>query len=280
MRAILRFLFGLRLILLFIALQSIAVVLIIRQNAFHRASYFNSSNAVAGKLYNNVANARYFFSLNTINDSLATENSRLRAQLSTKYLGQTSNWLVRDSSALRVPRYTYTSAKVVNSTIGYRSNYLTLDKGSDAGIAPRMAVVSANGIVGIVKDVSANFSTVISVLNKNARISAKLKKSGTTGTIVWEGVNYRVASLIEIPIHVDVAVGDTVSTSQYSNIFPENIYIGKVKSIQKTEGSSTYQIKIKLGTDYQRLSFVDVIGDKIQAERDSLEGGLLYDWSS
>jgi rod shape-determining protein MreC len=86
-----------------------------------------------------------------------------------------------------------------------------------------------------------------------------------------------VASLIEIPIHVDVAVGDTVSTSQYSNIFPENIYIGKVKSIQKTEGSSTYQIKIKLGTDYQRLSFVDVIGDKIQAERDSLEGGLLYD---
>jgi hypothetical protein len=28
------------------------------------------------------------------------------------------------------------------------------------------------------------------------------------------------------------------------------------------------------------LSFVDVIGDKIQAERDSLEGGLLYDWSS
>jgi rod shape-determining protein MreC len=68
-----------------------------------------------------------------------------------------------------------------------------------------------------------------------------------------------------------------VSTSQYSNIFPENIYIGKVKSIQKTEGSSTYQIKIKLGTDYQRLSFVDVIGDKIQAERDSLEGGLLYD---
>jgi rod shape-determining protein MreC len=125
--------------------------------------------------------------------------------------------------------------------------------------------------------VSAIFSTVISVHNKNARISAKLKKSGTTGTIVWEGVNYRVASLIEIPIHVDVAVGDTVSTSQYSNIFPENIYIGKVKSIQKTEGSSTYQIKIKLGTDYQRLSFVDVIGDKIQAERDSLEGGLLYD---
>lgn len=277
MRAILRFLFGLRLIFLFIALETIAVVLIIRQNAFHRATFFNSSNAVAGKLYSNVADARYFFSLSSINDSLAAENSRLRAQLSTTYLGQTSHWLVSDSNALQIPTYTYTSAKVVNSTIGYRSNYLTLDKGSNAGIEPRMAVVSAKGIVGIVKDVSGNFSTVISVLNKNARISAKLIKSGTTGTVIWEGSNYRVASLIEIPIHVEVAVGDTVSTSQYSNIFPENIYIGKVKAVQKTEGSSTYKIKILLGTDYQRLSFVDVIGNKIQAERDSLEGGLLYD---
>lgn len=277
MRAILRFLFGLRLIFLFIALETIAVVLIIRQNAFHRASFFNSSNAVAGKLYSNVADARYFFSLRTINDSLAAENSRLRAQLSSNTLEQTSNWLVSDSNSLRIPKYTFTSAKVVNNTIGYRSNYLTLDKGTNAGIEPRMAVVSANGIVGIVKDVSGNFSTVISVLNKNARISAKLVKSGTTGTIIWEGSNYRVASLIEIPIHIDVAIGDTVSTSQYSNIFPENIYIGKVTDVQKNEGASTYQIKIQLGTDYQRLSFVEVIGNKTRAERDSLEGGLVYD---
>jgi rod shape-determining protein MreC len=115
------------------------------------------------------------------------------------------------------------------------------------------------------------------VLNKNARISAKLLKSGTTGTVIWEGSNYREASLIEIPIHIEVAVGDTVSTSQYSNIFPENIFIGKVNEVKKSEGSSTYQIRIDLGTDYLRLNFVDVIGNKLQAERDSLEGGLIYD---
>lgn len=277
MRAILRFLFGLRLIFLFIALETIAVVLIIRQNAFHRASFFNSSNAAAGKLYSQVADARYFFSLRTINDSLAAENSRLRAQLSTHYDDQASVWLVNDSNVLGMPKYTYTSAKVVNNTIGYRSNYITLDKGSNAGIEPRMAVISANGIVGIVKDVSANYATVISVLNKNARISAKLLKSGTTGTIIWGGSNYRMASLIEIPIHIDVAVGDTVSTSQYSNIFPENIFIGRVNEVRKTEGSSTYQIDVDLGTDYLRLNYVDVIGYKLQAERDSLEGGLIYD---
>ena len=277
MRAILRFLFGLRLIFLFVALETIAVVLIIRQNTFHRASFFNSSNAVAGKLYTNVENVRYFFSLRTINDSLAAENSQLRSQLAANYFDQGSTWLLSDSLALNIPRYTYTPAKVINSTIGYRSNYLVLDKGSNAGIEPRMAVVSPNGIVGIVKDVSENFATVISVLNKNARISAKLLSSGTTGTVIWEGSNYRMASLIEIPIHVEVTVGDTVSTSQYSNIFPENIFIGSVKEVQKKEGLSTYQIKIQLGTDYQRLGFVDVVGNKIQAERDSLEGGLIYD---
>ncbi len=277
MRAILRFLFGLRLIFLFIALETIAVVLIIRQNAFHRASFFNSSNAVSGKLYAQVADARYFFSLRSINDSLAAENSRLRAQLFTNYDREESIWLLSDSSALGIPKYTYTSAKVVNNTIGYRSNFLTLNKGSKAGIEPRMAVISADGIVGIVKDVSDNYATVISVLNKNARISAKLLKSGTAGTVIWEGSNYREASLIEIPIHVEVAVGDTISTSQYSNIFPENIFIGKVKQVRKSEGSSTYQIDVSLGTDYLRLNFVDVVGYKLQTERDSLEGGLFYD---
>lgn len=277
MRAIFRFLFSLRLIFLFIALETIAVVLIVRQNAFHRASFFNSSNAVSGKLYSSVANVTYFFSLRTINDSLAAENSRLRSKLLNQRKAEVTEWLVNDSSALGIPQYTYTTAKVLNSTIGYRSNYLTLNKGSKAGIEARMAVVSQDGVVGIVKDVSEHFSTVISILNKNARISAKLVSSGTTGTIVWDGTNYRVANLIEIPVHVDVAEGDTVSTSQYSNIFPENIFIGVVKEVQKSESASTYQIKIQLGTDYQRLSFVDVIGNKIQAERDSLEGGLVYE---
>ncbi|MDP2187878.1 MAG: rod shape-determining protein MreC [Sphingobacteriaceae bacterium] len=277
MRAILRFLFGLRLIFLFIALETLAIVLIVRQNAYHRASFFNSSNAFAGKLYTQVADVRYFLSLKSINDSLAAENSRLLAQLPQNREIETATWLINDSSALGSPRYTYTSAKVVNNTIGYRNNYITLNKGINAGIEPRMAVIGPNGIVGIVKDVSANFSTVISVLNKNARISAKLLKSETTGTIVWEGSNYRVAKLIEIPIHIEVAIGDTVATSQYSNIFPENIFIGSVKDIQKTEGSSTYQIDVLLGTDYQRLSFVNIVGNKMQAERDSLERQLSYD---
>jgi rod shape-determining protein MreC len=276
MRAIIRFLYGLRLVFLFLLLETIAVVLIIKQNAYHRASFFNSSNAVSGRFYAKIADANYYLSLRQVNDSLAAEISRLQNQLPRFQRVDSSNWLVSDSTSF-TPTYTFTPARVVNNTIGYRSNFLTLDKGTLAGIEPRMAVVGMNGIVGIVKDVSEHYATVISVLNKNTRISAKHSISGATGTVVWNGLNYRKAQLIEIPTHIDLAEGDSVTTSAFSNIFPENLHIGRIVSIEKPEGSSTYMVDIELGTDYNRLSFVQVIGNRLQAERDSLEGGLIYE---
>lgn len=277
MRAIIRFLYGLRLVFLFLVLESIAVILIINQNVYHRASFFNSSNAVSGRFYAQIANANYYLSLRQINDSLAAEISRIQAQLPRYQHTDTSLWLVSDSLSPTFSSFTFTPARVVNNTIGYRNNFLTINKGRNAGIEPRMAVVGADGIVGIVKDVSEHYATVISVLNKNARISAKHGPSGATGTVVWNGMNYRQAQLIEIPIHIDLTEGDSITTSAFSNIFPENLHIGRIRSIEKPEGSSTYVVDIDLGTDYNRLSFVQVIGHLFQAERDSLEGGLIYE---
>lgn len=272
MGTIVRFLYRLRLFFLFVLLETVAIVLTVQQSAYHQASFFNSSNAVAAGIYKKIADAHYYISLKSANDSLAAENARLLSMLYSDTL------VITDSMQFPsdVLSYSFQSARVINNTTAFRNNFLTLNRGSLQGVRPRMAVVSAQGAVGIVKDVSDNYATVISLLNKNARISAKHTKSQTTGTIIWQGGSYQFAQLIEIPIHVTVKVGDSVTTSSYSNIFPEDIFIGKVSKVEKTDGASTYEIKVKLGVDYKQLTFVNLIDHHGQLERDSLETKLNF----
>lgn len=276
MSTIIKFLYKLRLFFLFLLLETVAVVLTVSNNAYHQAAFFNSSNFVSGEFYRQIAEVRYFLNLRSVNDSLANENALLQSKIAAFQSDSNEiDWKIADSTS-RIARYSFKAARVINNTTSFRNNFLTLGKGSLDGIKPRMAVIGQHGVVGIVKDVSPHFSTVISVLNKNARISAKHLKSATTGTVVWEGGNYRVAQLLEIPVHIDLKKGDSIVTSPYSNIFPENIFIGKIVKVEKPEGASTYNVTIRLGTDYKRLAFVQVVENSLQTERDSIESRLNY----
>lgn len=275
MRAILQFLYGLRLVFLFIALETISIVLIVNNNAYHKAGFNNSSNAIVGSGYEKITQTRNFFKLRQINDSLSLEIAQLQALL--LHLPRRDSALASTDSLLSKSGFVVFNAKVVNNTINYRNNHLTLNKGSKDGIAPRMAVISKNAVIGIVKDVSPNYSTVISILNSNARLSGKISRNNAIGIIKWPGTNYREVQLHEIPTHIDVVEGDSVVTSEYSNIFPGNIMIGTVSAVELPHGSSTYVVKVKLTKDFKRLSYVQIVSYALQMERDSLEGRLIYD---
>jgi len=277
MRAILQFFTRFRFLLFFLLLEAIAVVLTIRHNYYHQAAFFNSSNAVAGGFYQRLNNFTAYLDLRRVNDSLVNYVSTLQATLPQNQFSDSSTFLPLPMDTTVSQRYFFTGARVINNTIEFRNNYLTLDKGSLAGIKTRTAVMTTNGIVGIVKDVSPHFSTVISILNKNARISVRLKTSGTAGTVLWSGGNYRYADLIEIPEHIDVKPGDTLLTSPYSSIFPDGLFIGTIDEVYLPEGSSMYEIKIKLGADFKQLNYVWVVEDRLVGERDSLESSLTYD---
>jgi rod shape-determining protein MreC len=168
-------------------------------------------------------------------------------------------------------KYTYTSAKVVNNSTNRRDNYLTLDKGSKQGIRNNMAVISSTGVVGVVKDVSDNFCTVISLLHSDLTISSKLKKDGSFGPLNWDGVNFSVATLSDIPTHVRLKEGDTVVTSQYSKMFPENIMIGTVQSYYTEPMKPFYTVKVNLSTDFKKLTYVYIVQNKLREEQEALE---------
>ena len=270
MRNFLLFIYRHNFTFLFLILEIVSFYLLINHNSYQRATWLSSSNKVSGNIYNSYSNATQYLMLQQINEELAKENAYLRSQMPASFKDSKDYFsLVYDK--LNKRQYTYRSARVINNSVNKHFNYITINKGSLNGIEKEMGVISAKGVVGIVKEVSEHYSSVISLLNTRLKISAKLKGKGFFGALGWDGDDYRYAWLNEIPIHASVSVGDLVVTSGYSAIFPEGILIGTVEEVEKDKGESFYRIKVKLSVDFKDLSFVEVISNNMRDEQLDLE---------
>ena len=150
-------------------------------------------------------------------------------------------------------------------------NYITLDKGRLDGIEPEMGVVDQNGVVGIVSVVSDHAARVISLLNPNIRLSCKVKGSDYFGSLIWDGESPYYATLEEMPRHVQFSKGDTIVTSGYSSVFPEGLIVGTIEGNSKAKDDNFFTLKIKLSTDFTRLSVVRAIKSNIANELKELE---------
>ncbi len=205
------------------------------------------------------------------NEWLVAENVKLRMALpNNKIDTATQSALIKDT--LLNQQYIFINAKVINSTVNKRNNYLTLNKGATAGIQPEMGVVIANGIVGIVKDVSPNFSTVISFLHIKSKVSARFKDSNYFGSLVWEDDNNpTTATLKDIPKHVVFKTGDSLVTTSFSNVYPENIFLGTIKKSEIKPGDNFYTISVRFSTNFKNVAHVFVVKNLMKEEQKKLE---------
>lgn len=272
---------------LFLLLEVICIVLVFRNNDFQKTAYLNSANSISARLYNRYNNVQYYFHLKATNDSLVNENARLHNILRTSYDSVTLDNLVKTDTirtystdttrkviGIELRRYLYHAAKVVNNTVNAPINYLTIHRGSANGLRPNMGVIGPSGIVGIVRSVSPNYAVVLSLLSKgrNFGFSARLSHSKEMGTVRWYGGDAGYALMEDVPKSVRLIKGDTVVTSGYSALFPENIPIGYVESYSLTDkGSTSYTIRIKLATNFYNLQYVYVVDNMLQDEQKSLE---------
>lgn len=282
MRNLLYFVLRYNAILAFVILQLICWVLIIRYNSFQRAAILNSANIVSGTLMLKTTEVRNYLSLKETNDSLVAENAHLFAKVKTleeklqnEILGvscSTENvpFLPADSLSGKL-LYQCTPAMVINSSINRANNFLTINKGSADGIKPEMGVVSNNGVVGVVNQVSEHFATIVPIINKGLRISAKIKRNNYKGSLQWAELDPLRAILHEIPKHANVQVGDTIITTGYSDFFPPDIYIGVVEKWTLSEGSNFFTTYVKLGTNFSNIKYVYVIDYLSKEEQLHLE---------
>lgn len=269
MRNLLRLIFKHHFLILFLLIESFSLFLLFSANPYQRVRFYSASHKVSGRISTRVENWRDYISLYSDNRKLSEENARLYNQLRTSFsMVNADTSYAGDSLAPR--KYFYFTARVINNTVNKQYNYITLDKGERSGIGPEMAVISSDGIVGIVKTVTPNYAAVLSVLNRDFIISAKIKKNGYFGPLSWNGNAPDRVTLVDIPHHVKVSKGDTVITSGYGGVFPEGYLIGTIADF-RLKGGNYYEISVKLSNDFRKLNFVQVIQNRGKQEIDSIE---------
>jgi rod shape-determining protein MreC len=276
MRNLFLFLWKYNFFIFFLLIETLCGYIIIQNNNFKRATFINSTNTIAAKTNTVVSAVTEYINLRTTNDALSRENAALKTLLPNVFYIDSAITHINKDTVLK-QQYEYLTAKVVNNSTNRRNNYLTLNKGSRQGVKPEMGVVCSDGIVGIVKDVSEHYSSVISFLHKDSKISARLKRTGYIGPMTWNGFDETHGTLNDIAKHVRVMKGDTVVTSSFSAIFPEGIMIGIVDDVNSNGGNNFQEIQVKLSTPFGRLSYVYVISNLFKEEQKALEEPLKVD---
>jgi len=246
------------------------MLLLVSYNNYQKTEFLNSTNAVAGNIYKKVSSTTDYLALAEINEQLNRENTRLKNILADSYKTSVDSSVLYNDSFYQ-QQYIYRTAKIINNSVNKQLNYITLNKGKLHGIKPEMAVVTANGVVGVVISVSENFSTAISLLNSRISISAKIKKNDYFGSLTWDGKNYKTARLSEIPVHVSIQPGDTIVTSGFSSIFPEGLLLGTIQEVLPSSGGNFHEVIVAFTNDFKSLSYVKIIGDLMKTERIELE---------
>ena len=164
---------------LFLLLDVAAFILISKSNTYHHSTFVNSSNAITGKTYETKENITEYFQLKQQNQKLEEENADLRRQLSNIRIDADS---VKVDSTLN-EIYTYTPVRVINHSSTRKYNDFTIDKGSNHGIERDLGVIDTKGLVGVITNVSPNYSVGQSMLNINRRTSVKHKKTNAIDII-------------------------------------------------------------------------------------------------
>lgn len=270
MKSLLNFIYKNNYFFVFLILEFICILILIKNNGYQGSSLINSTNVISANVYQTSANAKEYLLLKEENDKLAEQNNFLLNRLKLGYAAIPMK-VYKKNDTLYKQVFEFINGKAINSSVSKRNNYITLNIGKEQGVTNDMAVINSNGIVGIVKDVSQNFSSVMSILHKDVRINCQLKKDGSNGTLMWDGSDYRFCNLSGIPTHARIKKGDSVTTSSLSGIFPEGILVGYAESYERRQNESFYTVKVRLSADFKKINHISVVKNNYKTEKDSLE---------
>jgi len=261
MQQLINFIQKYRYFLFFLFLELIAFQLIINNLSFHKSKFISSASSITGGFYNKINTISDYFQLDIENKELLNENLILRNKL--EKLSQNMDTVAISKIFNKTKfsqRYSYFQGRVEKNQFRNNYNFLTINLGEKDSITPEMGVINSKGILGITENVLQSYSRVRSILNKNSKINAKLKNSNYFGTLTWDGLDYNITQLLDIPRQAKLKVGDTIITGGMSSIFPEGIPIGRVNNIVN-ELSIKRIINIQLFNDMSNLKNIYVVKD-------------------
>jgi rod shape-determining protein MreC len=255
----------------------VALWFLFSYNRFHRVKFLGIANEMTGRINSQYNKVEDYFNLKEENKRVHRLNDSLINLLRLNFEKRDTNVVfVKDTVAYDTTglyrRYYARPATVVYNTVNSEKNYIQINRGSNQGIRDNSGVISSDGsVVGVVVNVSPNFSQVLSLLHVQSRLVVSLKKSGESGTIEWDGKDPRMLVLKRMPKTVTIIKGDSIVTSGNNTlIFPKGLLVGTVTEIREDNASGTYLLKIKAATNFYSLQQVHVIENIEREEQTAL----------
>lgn len=197
------------------------------------------------------------------NQRLSEENQRLTQELVDYQNLKTENDQFREFLELkeRNKDFVFEPASVVGRSPDGRFGSFSIDAGSLHGISLRDPVITADGLVGVVTEVSYGYATVSTILDISVDIGAvdirTLDTGVVTGTIAF--AEQGRCKLGFLSRDSGVAVGDTIITSGIGGLLPKGLVVGTVEKLEsESSGLSLFGV-IRPAADVNAVKSVVVI---------------------
>jgi len=269
----------------FLILETIALVTYLSGSLYSRSLGWYATSAVFGRVNELMTEGWSYVGLRPRNEELLRENARLRTAytlLARQMQDAEAHGLLprlHATDSLPIDPSAVIIARVVNRVTHTNEVYYTINKGRRDGIETDMGVMSASGVVGAVMAVSDHYALVIPVLNPKIRLACTLLGQEVSGTLTASSSpNANEAILSNVPPHAHPQIGDTITTSGYSYLFPEGMMVGtiadSVPARVKGSAGTFANYPVHLSTDFQGLRYVYVIREKPTHEVRALEDSI------
>ena len=251
-----QFFLGLATAAVFILLEIAAIALLKSSAALQDVWVNRFSHNVSAVFWKGLTQTRDYFSLREQNDILAGRNYALFKELQQyKELAAMAGARSLLDSAELEPRFNYIPAEIASMGTNSRHNFIVLNKGAADGVTPYSAVITPQGVVGIINSVDRKYSYALSFLNERVSVSARLGKEGLVAPLQWDGTGTDHAILTNSPSQLDIVPGDTVRTSGISSVYPADIPLGVTTGSRLIDGA-VHVVDVKLFQDFAKLRYV------------------------
>lgn len=255
--------------IVFLLLEIIALVFIVRGNENQRLIFDNTVGIYATKIQQRSDRLRSYIGLENVIDSLVEENAQLTERLSNiQFNSEKTETADIDMVFEVVP------AKVISKSTNRLRNYFILNKGRKDGVEKGQGVIFRNGVVGLIAASSQEYSRAELFMHVDHRLSVRLKDSHVFGVMRWKEWTDNLFIMDHDHKYFPISTGDTLTTSGYSLIFPPDLPVGRVKDYRQLPKSGATRVEIEMFQALPTVSYVYILKRDFSNQIDSL---LLYE---
>ena len=191
------------------------------------------------------------------NDALKHELQTLQVRLQQEHAEAQRTDNLRQLLELRErANLETTAADVIAAAASPEFRTVTIDKGTNEGLAADMAVISPAGVVGRVILPASRASKVQLLIDRNAAAGALIERTRVQGVV--EGFGDGSLRMEYVPGSSDVKPGDLVVTSGIDGIYPKGFVIGTIEQVGAGSGGY-HHITVRPAVDFTRLEEVLVV---------------------